>query len=64
MPSAPDPAAVAALVDTLATLLRLRIDPAYREGVLEHFARILTAAALVTEFPLPDEVEAAPVFRP
>jgi predicted ATP-grasp superfamily ATP-dependent carboligase len=62
--AAPDPRAAAALVDAAASLLELRIDPAYRDGVAEHLARILTAAALVTEFPLPDDIEAAPVFRP
>jgi len=61
-PATSDRAAV--LVDTLSRVLALPIDPVYREGVIEHVARILTVATLVTEFPLPEEVEVAPVFRP
>jgi hypothetical protein len=64
MAAPPDPRAAAALVDTASTLLGVPIDPAYRNGVVEHVVRLLTAGALVTEFSLPDEVEAAPVFTP
>lgn len=44
----------AALVDALSRVLALPIDPAqdpaHREGVIEHVVRILTMAALLTEF--------------
>lgn len=59
-----DRAAAAALVDVLSGVLTLPIDPAYRDDVTEHLVRLLTMAALVTEFPLPGEVEVAPVFHP
>jgi hypothetical protein len=32
--------------------------------VAQHLAILLAAASLVLEFPLPDDVEAAPVFEP
>jgi hypothetical protein len=51
-------------IDRLAAILGLTIDPASREAVREHVASMLAAARLVTEFPLPDDVEPAPVFRP
>jgi hypothetical protein len=38
--------------------------PARKAAVVQHLAVMLAAAALVLEFPLPDEVEAAPVFEP
>ena len=60
----PDREAVDAYVGAMAALIALPIDQAYRAGVGEHVARWLTAAALVGEFPLPDGIEVAPVFRP
>jgi hypothetical protein len=51
-------------IDRLAAILGLTIDPASREAVREHVAYMLATARLVTDFPLPDDVEAAPVFRP
>jgi len=59
-----DRAAAASLVDVLSGVLTLPVDAAYREGVTEHIVRLLTVAALLTEFPLPEEVEVAPVFHP
>jgi hypothetical protein len=53
-----------ATVDALAALLGLPIDPAHRPGVAMNLARIAALAALVTEFPLPDAAEPAPVFTP
>jgi 1-carboxybiuret hydrolase subunit AtzG-like protein len=43
--------------------LRLPIDPAWRPAVRTHILLLLKHAALVEEFPLPDEAEPAPVFR-
>jgi hypothetical protein len=51
-------------VETLAALVGLSIDPAYRGAVAEQLTALLGVARLVTDFPLPDDVEVAPVFRP
>ena len=53
-----------AYVDAAAALIGLTIDPAHRPGVVANLERIAQMAALVMEFPLPDEAEPAPVFRP
>ena len=50
-------------VDLTAQLLHLNIA-SEADGVKENFTRIAQIAQLVTEFPLPDEIEAAPVFAP
>jgi hypothetical protein len=54
-------------IDTLvaanAQALSLRIAPAWRESVKRNLHVILTHAALVDQFPLPDDIEPAPVFR-
>ena len=52
-----------AYVDAAAALIGLPIDPAHRPGVVLNMERIAQMAALVMEFPLPDEIEPAPVFR-
>jgi Protein of unknown function (DUF4089) len=54
----------AALVDQLAALVALPIQPEHRPGVVDNFARIVAIAQLVTEFPLPDDIEIAPNFEP
>jgi 1-carboxybiuret hydrolase subunit AtzG-like len=51
-------------VDTAAALIGLPIAPAHRPGVVVNFERLAQMAAVVMEFPLPDGVEPAPVFRP
>ena len=51
-------------VERLATLIDLPIDPADRAGVATALAVVLGAAQLVMEFPLPEEIHPAPVFRP
>jgi len=51
-------------VDRLAEQVGLRIDPADRAGAAMALAVLLAAARLVMEFPLPDEIHPAPVFRP
>jgi hypothetical protein len=53
-----------AYVDAAAALIGLPIDPAHRPGVVLNLDRIAQMAVLVMEFPLPDESEPAPVFRP
>ena len=51
-------------VDAAAALIGLPIDPEYRSGVILNLERIAEMAALVMEFPLPDDAEPVPVFRP
>lgn len=54
----------AAYVDAAAALIWLPLDPAHRPGVILNLERIAEMARLVMEFPLGDEAEPAPVFRP
>lgn len=61
-PSPPTP--TAADIDALAAPLGLRIDSAHRAAVAEHLAGLLAAARLFMDFPLPDDADAAPIFRP
>jgi hypothetical protein len=51
-------------VDAAAALIELPLDPAHRPGVILNMQRIAEMAALVMAFPLPDDTEPAPVFRP
>jgi hypothetical protein len=52
-----------AMVAAAAQALRLPIDPAWQANVKFNLQLILRHAALVDEFPLPDDAEPAPVFR-
>jgi hypothetical protein len=64
---APTAAKRADVIETLVTAsaqaLALPIDPAWRTSVKRNLQVILTHAALVEQFSLPDEIEPAPVFR-
>lgn len=51
-------------VDLAAAAVGLAIAPDHRPGVIVNFRRTAEIADLVTEFPIPDAIEAAPVFRP
>ncbi|MEO8891204.1 MAG: DUF4089 domain-containing protein [Coleofasciculaceae cyanobacterium] len=51
-------------VEQTSQVLDLPIDPEYYPSVVKNFASICAIAKLVTEFPLPDEIEAAPLFEP
>lgn len=51
-------------VDQTALLLDLNLPEEYREGVIANFERIQAIAKLVNEFPLPEDIEAAPIFKP
>lgn len=51
-------------VSQVAIALELPLNPEHFPGVVDNFARIAAIAPLVTEFPLSDEIEAAPVFEP
>jgi len=51
-------------VDQMGLLLDLQIRDEYRDGVVANFERIRAIAQLINSFPIPDEVEVAPVFEP
>ena len=51
-------------VNQTALLLGFDLPDEYRDGVIANFERIQVIAKLVNEFPLPEEIEAAPVFEP
>jgi hypothetical protein len=51
------------LVASSAQALGLPIDPAWHDGIKFNLQLILRLAALVDEFPLPDDTEPAPVFH-
>jgi hypothetical protein len=53
-----------AYVDAAAALIGLPLDPAHRPGVVLNLERVAAMAALVMEFPLPEETEPAPVYTP
>ncbi len=55
--------ALAGLVAAGAQALALPIDPTWRAGVKLNLQLLFIHAALVDEFPLPDETEPGPVFR-
>lgn len=55
---------IAEYVEQMALLLDLQLQPEHRPGVVENFGRIRAIAQLVNEFPLLDNIEAAPVFEP
>lgn len=51
-------------VDQTALLIGLPIPTEYRQDVIDNFERIAAIAQLVTEFPLPEDTEIAPIFEP
>jgi hypothetical protein len=55
---------IGALVDLMASLLDLPLDPDHRPGVIANLERTRSIAQLVMEFPLPDDIEVAPTFQP
>jgi hypothetical protein len=62
--SDPTKSDLGAYVDTAARLIDLPIDPQYRASVIANFERAAQIAALTFDETLPDELIAAPVFRP
>jgi hypothetical protein len=55
---------IAEYLDQTAKIIDLPIDPEYREGVISNLERIAELAKLITEFPLNEKTEIAPVFDP
>ena len=59
----PDADALDAYIDAAAQALGVPIEPAWKPSVRANLALTLRLAGLVSEFPLPDEAEPAPVFE-
>ena len=55
---------VDAYADAAAAAVELPIAPAHRPGVILNLERIAAMARLVLDFPIGDEIDPAPVFRP
>jgi hypothetical protein len=51
-------------VDQMAQVLGLPLDAEFRPGVIDNVVRTMAIAQLVLEFPLPEDIEAAPTFQP
>ncbi|MEH2350446.1 MAG: DUF4089 domain-containing protein [Nostoc sp.] len=51
-------------VELMALLVDLQLRDEDRDGVVANFERIMAIANLVNEFPLTEEIEAAPIFEP
>ena len=51
-------------VEQTALLLDLQLRDEYRVNVIKNFEKIQVIAKLVNEFPLPENIEAAPKFEP
>lgn len=51
-------------MDAAAAFLNLPIPEAFRPGVLQNLATLRAHAALVMEFEICDQMDAAPIFRP
>lgn len=54
----------AAYVDLAAALVGLPIPSEYHQSVVQNFDRIATVAQLFLNFPLPEDIEIAPIFEP
>lgn len=59
-----DDEAASKLIDAMLPVLSLEIAEAWRAPVITNLQANAGFAALVLEFPLPDDEEPAPVFRP
>jgi hypothetical protein len=55
--------AVDTMIAASAQALALALDPAWQAGIKFNLQLVLRHAALVDEFPLPDDAEPAPVFH-
>jgi hypothetical protein len=57
-------AALGRYVDAAARMVDLPIAPQYRDAVIANLERTAEIAKLAVADPLPDDLVAAPVFRP
>jgi hypothetical protein len=53
-----------AFINAAAAMMALPIAPEHLEGVRLNVERLAAMARLVMDFPLEDDVDPAPVFRP
>lgn len=53
-----------AVIDAVAPMLGLTIDPAYRPGIVQNLRAAEAAMRCMALAPLDDMAEPAPVFRP
>ncbi len=53
-----------AYLEQMSRVMDLAIPRECVPGVVENLLRLEAIARLVNEFPLPDDIEAAPVFHP
>ncbi|MDZ8025067.1 MAG: DUF4089 domain-containing protein [Nostoc sp. ChiQUE01a] len=51
-------------VKQMGLLLDLQVKDEYFDGAVANFERIKAIANLVNSFPLPEEIEVAPIFEP
>ena len=58
-----DDEACGGIVDAMAPMLGIAIDPAWRGAVVANLKATANAARLVLDVPLEDELDPAPVFR-
>lgn len=58
----PDDEAFDALIDAVAPLLGLAIEPGWRRAIRTHLGITFRHAQAVAEVHLPDEIDPAPVF--
>lgn len=51
-------------VDHMRDVLDLKIKPEWRDSVIAYMTNTADAAATIMDFPLDDDVEIAPTFKP
>ena len=51
-------------VEQTSVIIDLPIDPEFMPGVVDNLTTIAEIATLFTEFELPENLEAAPIFKP
>ncbi|MDJ0729432.1 MAG: DUF4089 domain-containing protein [Crocosphaera sp.] len=51
-------------IEQTSVIINLPIEPELMPGVVDNLKRIAEIATLVTEFELPETIEAAPIFKP
>lgn len=62
--SEPPPFDPEALIDAMAPLLAIPVEPAFRPGIVANLTLIAALAALVDEAPIDEREEPAAVYRP
>ncbi len=51
-------------IEQTSVMIDLPIDPEFMPGVVDNLTRITEIATLVTDFELPENIEAVPIFNP